>query len=304
MFRLFSIGFVVFWAVSGLLPVTSAIQAEEPSSPQTLLLWPEGAPGAVGELPLEKPTRTVYPASEKLSNQCGVVICPGGAYGGLSMDHEGHKIARWFNSFGVNAFILKYRLGKRYPHPTPMHDVQRAIRYVRAHSQKFRVDEKRIGVIGFSAGGHLASTAATHFDAGTPGAKDPVDQKSCRPDFAILCYPVITMDLNYTHRGSRNNLLGGDPDAKLVHSLSNELQVTPESSPCFLLHTWEDQAVPAMNSVLFYQAMLKQKVKGELHLFQTGPHGVGLAPNIPGTSAWTGLAENWMKVNGWTKPQK
>ncbi len=274
----------------------------EPLAPlQTILLWPEGAPGAVGELPEDKPTITVYPVSRGSSNSCGVVVCPGGGYGGHAMTHEGHEIASWFNSFGVTAFVLKYRLGKRYPHPAPMHDVQRAIRYVRAHSKDYGIEENRIGVIGFSAGGHLASTAATHFDAGDPQAEDHVNQKSCKPDFAILCYPVITFTKACMHKGSRNNLLGSKPAPALVESLSNELQVTPQTSPTFLFHTLEDQAVPVMNSILFYEAMIKHGVKGELHLFQTGRHGVGLAKNIPGTSAWTGLVENWMNANGWTK---
>lgn len=279
----------------------SLCNAEPLASLETILLWPEGAPGAVGELPEDKPTITVYPVSRGSSNKCGVIVCPGGGYGGHAMAHEGHEIASWFNSFGVTAFVLKYRLGKRYPHPAPMHDVQRAIRYVRAHSKQLNIEENRIGVIGFSAGGHLASTAATHFDRGNPRAEDHVDHKSCQPDFAILCYPVITFTKDCMHRGSRNNLLGNNPDPQLVELLSNELQVTPQTSPTFLFHTLEDQAVPVMNSVLFYEAMIKHGVKGELHLFQTGRHGVGIAKKIPGTSAWTGLVEKWMHANGWTK---
>ena len=268
---------------------------------KTVLLWPDGAPGAVGDLPEDKPTLTIYPVSRGSANKCGVIVCPGGGYGGHAMEHEGHEIASWFNSFGVTAFVLKYRLGKRYPHPAPLTDAQRAIRYVRSHSKELGVEENRIGVIGFSAGGHLCSTTATHFDAGNPKAKELINQKSCRPDFAILCYPVITLTKDCMHRGSRNNLLGSNPDPKLVESLSSELQVTPQTPPTFLFHTLEDKAVPPMNSILFYQAMIEQGVKGELHLFQTGPHGVGLASKIPGTSAWPGLVENWMNANGWTK---
>ncbi len=297
----FSVLFSPVLAMLVLATPPSSVVAESLAPLQTLLLWPDGAPGAVGELPQDRPTMTVYPVSRGSANRCGVVVCPGGGYGGHAMAHEGHEIASWFNSFGVTAFVLKYRLGKRYPHPAPIQDLQRAIRYVRAHAKEFNVEENRIGVIGFSAGGHLASTAATHFDAGKPNDQDHVNRKSCRPDFAILCYPVITMKLNYTHRGSRNNLLGPNPDPALVESLSNELQVTPQTPPTFLFHTEQDQAVPVMNSILFYEAMIEHGVKGELHLFQTGRHGVGLAKKIPGTSAWTGLVENWMNANGWTK---
>ncbi len=284
-----------------ILLMPSLCKAEPLAPLQTILLWPNGAPGAIGELPEDKPTLTIYPVSRGSSNKCGVVVCPGGGYGGHAMSHEGHEIAGWFNSFGVTAFVLKYRLGKRYPHPVPIQDLQRAIRYVRAHAKDFHVEKNRIGVIGFSAGGHLASTAATHFDAGNAKAADLLDRESCKPDFAILCYPVITMNLNYTHKGSRNNLLGQNPDPKLVKLLSNELQVTSQTAPTFLFHTLEDQAVPVMNSVLYYEAMIKHGVKGELHLFQTGRHGVGLAKKIPATSSWTTLVENWLNANGWTK---
>jgi acetyl esterase/lipase len=179
-----------------------------------------------------------------------------------------------------------------------MQDVQRAIRIVRSRAQEWGVAPDRIGVWGFSAGGHLASTAATHFDPGDPNAADPIDRVSCRPDFAILCYPVITLTEPYTHRGSRDNLLGPNPDPKLVELLSNERHVTDQTPPTFLFHTDADTGVPAENSLMFYQALRKAGVPAEMHIFQTGPHGVGLAQGDPALSVWPRLLENWLRDRG------
>ncbi|MCG6155158.1 alpha/beta hydrolase [Rubinisphaera margarita] len=274
------------------------IRAEDLVTPTTVELWPDGAPAAKGDEPADRPTVTVYQPSVRFDKKCAVIVCPGGGYGGHAMGHEGAEIAGWLNSNRVTAFVLKYRLAP-YQHPVPMHDVQRAIRHVRANAKEYGIDPNKVGVLGFSAGGHLASTAVTHFDEGNSEASDPVDQQSCRPDFGILCYPVITMKTPTTHGGSRKNLLGSDPPEDLVELMSNELQVTDKTPPTFLFHTFEDTAVPPLNSVLFYQAMIEHKVPGELHIFQAGRHGVGLGRSIPATNAWSTLAENWMRSNSW-----
>ena len=215
-----------------------------------------------------------------------MVVCPGGGYGHLAIDHEGEQIARWLNSFGVAGFVLKYRIAPRYHHPAPLQDAQRAIRMVRSRTSEFGVMPDRVGIWGFSAGGHLAATAATHFDAAT------------RPDFAILAYPVISFTTPYTHKGSLRNLLGDNPDPRLVESLSNELQVTSQTPPTFLFHTNADTGVPPENSVLFYLALRKAGVPAEMHIYQNGPHGVGLAPADLVLSSWSRRLADWMGERG------
>jgi acetyl esterase/lipase len=216
----------------------------------------------------------------------------------LAVDHEGHQVARWLNSIGVAAFILKYRLGPRYRHPAPLQDAQRSIRYVRAHAAEFGIAPGRIGIMGFSAGGHLASTAATHFDAGNPAASDSLERAGSRPDFAILAYPVISFTTEYVHRGSRQHLLGDTPDAQLMEKLSNETQITAQTPPVFLFHTSEDTAVPPENSVLFYMALRKAGVPAEMHIFERGRHGVGLAPLDRALAEWPDLLANWLMNRG------
>jgi len=273
------------------------LQTARAAEPKTELLWPKGAPGAKGDTEKDKPTLIIY-MPEK-ANGAGIVICPGGGYGGLAMGHEGADMAKWFNSLGVTAFILNYRhRGKGYGHPAPIDDAQRAMRTVRSRAEEWKIDPARIGILGFSAGGHLASTAGTHFDKGKSDADDPIDRASCRPDFLILGYPVISLTTAYTHQGSKSNLLGPDAAAKLVESLSNENQVTADTPPTFLMHTDADSGVPPENSVLFYMALRRAKVPAEMHIFEKGPHGVGLAPNIPGVSAWPSLCAEWMRGRG------
>jgi len=268
------------------------------NEPQTIVLWPEGAPGAVGNEDADRPTLTVYLPPADRAVPTGVVVCPGGGYAKLAMDHEGRQVAEWLNSLGVAAFVLKYRLGPRYRHPAPLEDAKRALRLVRSRAGEFRIAPDRIGVWGFSAGGHLASTLATHFDAGNPTAADPVERVSCRPDFAILAYPVISFASEYAHKGSRRNLLGDNPDPALVENLSNEKQVTAQTPPTFLFHTNEDQGVPAENSVLFYLALRRAGVPAELHIYERGRHGVGLAPNDPVLSSWPQRLADWLRVRG------
>jgi acetyl esterase/lipase len=259
------------------------------AEPATELLWPEGAPGALGNEDRDKPSLTIYLADAAKRNGTAVVVCPGGGYRNLAMDHEGRQVAQFLNSIGISAFVLKYRLGPRYHHPIELGDAQRAIQIVRSRAREFNIAANRVGIMGFSAGGHLASTAGTHFDAAT------------RPDFLILCYPVISFD-EYAHAGSRQNLLGENPDPKLVESLSNYKQVTPQTPPTFLFHTDADTSVPAENSVLFYMALRKARVPAELHIFEKGAHGVGLAPKDPVLSMWPLLLNNWFKTRGLLTP--
>ncbi len=268
------------------------------AEPQTLLLWPDGAPGAVGNEDADRPSLTVYLPPADKAVPTGVIVCPGGGYVKLATDHEGRQVAAWLNSLGVAAFVLKYRLAPRYRHPAPLTDAKRALRIVRSRAAEFRIAPDRIGVWGFSAGGHLASTLATHFDDGDPGAADPVERVGCRPDFVILAYPVISLNTEYVHKGSRRSLLGDDPDPALLESLSNEKQITPRTPPTFLFHTNEDKGVPAENSVLFYLGLRKAGVPAELHIYERGRHGVGLAADDPVLSTWPGRLADWLRIRG------
>jgi acetyl esterase/lipase len=268
---------------------------------QTVLLWPNGAPGSQGNQPEDIPTLTIYLPDTGKAVQTGVVVCPGGGYVHLAMQKEGTDIADWLNSIGIAAFVLKYRLGPRYHHPIEMWDGQRAVRYVRYHAKDYGIAPDRVGIWGFSAGGHLASTIGTHFDNGKAQAPDPVDRVSCRPDFMVLAYAVISFDTPYVHKGSMHALLGDHPDPKLVRYLSNELQVTPQTPPTFLFSTDEDTGVPCENSVLFFLALRKNHVPAEMHIFQPGPHGVGLAPTRAALSIWPTLLANWFRTRGLLK---
>jgi acetyl esterase/lipase len=274
------------------------VSAAGADRPAVEWLWPKGAPGAVGNEAADRPSLTVFlPPAEKATG-AAVVICPGGGYGVVVDTYEGREPAEWLNKRGVAAFVLRYRVAPRYHHPAPLQDVQRALRLVRARAKEWGVDPQRLGVWGFSAGGHLASTAATHFDDGKADADDPIDRAGCRPDFAILCYPVITMEPPYTHGGSRQNLLGKAPDPKLVEDLSNERRVTTKTPPAFLFHTGEDTAVPAENSVRFYLALRQAGVPAELHVYEKGRHGVGLALSDPVLSSWPDRLAAWLEVRG------
>lgn len=261
-------------------------------------LWPDGAPGALGDEAVDRPKITVYLAPKDKATGAAVVICPGGGYRVVAADHEGKQVAEWLNSLGVSAFVLQYRLGERYRHPAPLQDAQRAIRMVRSRAKEWGVLPGRVGILGFSAGGHLASTAATHFDDGQPGAADPVERESSRPDFAVLCYPVISLYDPPAHSGSRRNLLGEPADSALVELLSSERQVTPRTPPTFLWSTADDTAVPVENSILFFQALRRAGVGAALHVFPHGKHGLGLAPGDPVVSQWPALCARWMESLG------
>ncbi len=228
------------------------------------------------------------------------IVCPGGAYVNLA-PHEGKPVAQWLSSLGITGFVLKYRLGPKYHHPVELEDAQRAIRLVRSRAAQWNLDPKRIGILGFSAGGHLASCAATHFDDGQPDAPDAIDQSGSRPDLAILIYPVITLHDPYAHRPSRENLLGDHPDPDLVEWLSSDRQVTPNTPPCFLVHTADDGTVAVENSLLFAMACRRNGVPVELHVFEHSPHGFGLGGNDPQLSVWPTLAAHWLEKHGFAK---
>jgi acetyl esterase/lipase len=265
------------------------------------LLWPAGAPGAKGDATGDKPSLTLYLPEKDKATGVGIVICPGGGYGGLALDHEGEQVGKWLNSIGVAGFVLQYRhhgSGAGYGHPAPIQDAQRAIRMVRSRAKEWGVDPNRVGILGFSAGGHLASTAATHFNETFYEAKDEIDKAGCRPDFAVLIYPVITMRAPYTHQGSVQNLLGSNPSQEMLDKFSNELQVTPQTPPTFLLSTWQDTAVPPENSIQFYLALRKAKVPAELHIFEKGSHGLGLGRDGLAMSNWPNLCVEWFRARG------
>ena len=263
-------------------------------------LWAGKAPGAVGDKPEDIPVITPYLPPDGKANGTAVVVFPGGGYQHLAMEKEGSDVANWLATNGVTAFVVRYRLGPTYHHPIELGDAQRAIRTVRARASEWGVDPARVGIIGFSAGGHLASTAGTHFDAGNRQGSDPIERVSSRPDFMILMYPVITMRADsVTHQGSRLNLLGANPDPALERLLSNETQVTRQTPPTFIVHASDDRTVPVQNAILFYQALRTNGVPAEMHVFEYGGHGFGLAPADPVIAAWTTLAESWMRKHRW-----
>lgn len=255
-------------------------------------LWPDGVPGATdagdGDVP-----QLILTKADSDKATAGVVIIPGGGYWMRAIDHEGYQIADWFADMGITSVICTYRVrgegngGKGYGHPYPMMDAQRAIQTMREKAADWNVDADRVGVIGFSAGGHLASTVSTHFADTDSGI-------SSRPDFSIICYPVIAFDANHTHKGSQKNLLGENADAELIASLSNEKQVTKETPPTFLFHTGEDTVVPVRNSLVYYQACVDAGVPAEMHVFPEGRHGVGLANGFEGANLWPDLCKAWL----------
>ena len=271
--------------------------------PSSVPLWPEG------ETPFSEKSATetghpkldIYRPPGETANGSAMVVCPGGGYGGLALDHEGRQIAQWLNSHGTSAFVLHYRLGSDgYHFPAQLADVQRAIRLVRTGAIEYGVDPSRIGIMGFSAGGHLASMAATLFDEKPCEPRDAIDQSSARPDFAVLCYPVIAMNEEFTHKGSRRNLLGPEKenDGEAARQVATHLKVTAATPPTFLFHTSADTVVPCENSIRFFQALTKCGVPCELHIYQDGPHGVGLFHGDPILSTWSGHLYDWLRTNG------
>jgi acetyl esterase/lipase len=296
--------------------VVGPLRAQD-QSPEVVLLWPEGAaeskdvseteqtnergkPGSPDRAirNVTQPSLEIFRAEKP--NGAGVLIMPGGGYGSVVIDKEGREVARWFNSIGITAAVLKYRLPNtathRFGEEVPLRDAQRALRYVRSKAADWGLQTNRIGAIGFSAGGHLASTLGTQFDDGNATATDPVDRISCRPDFLILGYAVISMDSAITHQGSRNSLLGKNPSAELVQRFSNELQVRPNTPPVFIFCAADDEAVVPENSIRFYQAARAAKVSAELHIFETGSHGFALRPGRRAGLTWPKLCEAWLQA--------
>ena len=263
-------------------------------------LWPNGAPGALGNTTNDIPTLTPYLPDGTNATGAALVICPGGGYAHLA-PHEGNDYALWLNQHGVTCFVLKYRLGSDgYRHPAMLHDAARAVRWVRAHAADYKIDPHRVGIMGSSAGGHLASTLMTHFDSGDAGSSDVIERQSSRPDLGILCYAVITMG-KYTHQGSKFYLLGTNPPPELVRSLSNELQVTTNTPPCFVWATDEDNAVPMENSLMFVEALRKNHVPFDFHIYEKGRHGIGLKDKPPflHPHPWANDCIFWLKQRGY-----
>ncbi|MBL3658016.1 alpha/beta hydrolase [Fulvivirga sediminis] len=276
-----------------LIAMNSYAQEQEPLE---IALYPEGTPNALGNKTKDIPMLYYYPSAYEGVLKTAVVICPGGGYTHLAIEKEGFKMAQWFNSFGVSAIVLKYRLGgDGYKNPVPLQDVQQALRVVRSKAEEWHIATEKVGVMGFSAGGHLASTVATHWDLGDPLAKDQLQRLSCRPDFVILGYPVVTMEDDFTHKGSKKALLGDEPDADLVKKLSNETQINEKTPPAFIFHTYEDGAVPVQNSLQFYSAMVAAGVPGELHIYQKGGHGLGFGPESSSYFTWRETCSRWLE---------
>lgn len=291
----------------------SLLSAHAQTAPDIIPLWPEGVPGQphAGTPPEETvdgrvshvhvPTIAHY-APSAAANGTAIIICPGGGYSHLSMQHEGSVIAAWLGRFGVTTFVLKYRLGD-WGHPAPLQDVLRAVRIVRSRAKEFGVDPDRIGVLGSSAGGHLTASAGTLFasPAGKTGAA--LDAVSARPDFIVLLYPVITMHDPFAHAGSRRHLLGDHVTPEAAAFLSVEEQVTAATPPAFIIHTQEDKVVPVENSLMFYQALRRAGVPAELHLYEKGPHGIGIDRGPGATAEWPKQAEAWLRARGLLSPK-
>jgi len=285
------------------------VYSQAPDNPKAIPLWPEGVPGAIANAAPEEllpegrlagvhvPTLTVFPAPAAGATRTAVIVCPGGGYRRLAFDHEGIAVATWLNSLGVSAFVLKYRL-QEYGHPAPLRDVLRAVRLLRSGAATWGIDPQRIGVLGFSAGGHLASSAGTMFDAPEGRTGSELDKVSARPDFLVLVYPVITLSGPLANSGSRESLLGKSPSPELVDALSTHLRVTDRTPPTFLVHGGTDTTVPADNSILFYSALRRSGVPAEMHLYQEGPHGIGLRPGFGPMSGWPDHCAEWMKARG------
>jgi acetyl esterase/lipase len=281
--------------------------ADEVPHGTTILLWPEGAPGAAGTQEQDKPHLEFFGASPDAKLKDGlhtaVIVCPGGGYTNLSYDKEGTRIAEWLNLQGISAFVLSYRLSPRYQFPAPLLDGQRAIRWVRSHAAEYAIAPDRIGLWGFSAGGHLVGMLGTHFDAGNASATDPVERVSDRADFAISAYGALTTDPSVV-KPDPSGPMGPHPPAAMLEAVSPEKHVTAQTPPFFLYATGTDQRVPVLSSVVFYTALQKAGVPAELHIFEQGPHGTALAQSYPALSEWTSQLTNWLRLHGWLQPQK
>ena len=285
------------------LPLRQFLRGADPPSREDaeIPLWAGAAPGALGVTPEDQPSLTPFIAPKPAATGAAVLIFPGGGYEHLAWDKEGTNVARWLNGLGVSAFVVRYRLGPRYHYPTMLLDACRAMRVVRLRAREWNLDSSKIGVMGFSAGGHMASMAATQWSAGDSASADVVERVSSRPDLAMLVYPVITMTLPSAHGGSRRNLIGEHPDEQLVRATSSEQRVTHDTPPTFIVATSDDATVPVQNSLMFYGALRSAGVPAELHVLETGPHGFGLAPSDSSLSTWLAMCESWLKRRGWAR---
>ena len=299
-----------------LLLFTTLLTSNSFSQNPVLKVWPKGVPGSIrNDTYSEKvtesngipsryekvtdPSLTVFLPSADKATGTAVIICPGGGYGGLAFDHEGYAIARWLNDNGIAGIILKYRLPSdlimKDKSAGPLQDAQEALRIIRRNNEHWKIDPHKIGVIGFSAGGHLASTLSTHF---AEKVYENSDTTSARPDFSLLIYPVISFDASFTHMGSRKNLIGDNPSKDAIDHFSNELQITDKTPPAFLVHSSDDKAVPVKNSIVYYEGLIKNKITAEMHVFQKGGHGYGLSVDNGTQASWPDLCIRWMKANG------
>lgn len=286
---------VVFMIVS--LSIIGCASQSRVDTARVELLWPKAAPGQKNIFEGDMPTLTYYLPPKEAASGAAVVICPGGGYRDLAMNHEGHEVAKWLNSLGIAGFILRYRHnGDGYLHPAPLQDAQRAIRAVRSRAAEFNIDRNKIGIIGFSAGGHLASTAGTHFTENSYHPRDAVDEVSCRPDFMILLYASVSLLEKGRHGGSLRHILGENPAGELVRSLSNETQVTAETPPAFLVHCKDDPICPAEHSIDFCQALQKAGVEAEICLYEKGGHGFGLGRKNNPASSWPARCAVWLRT--------
>jgi acetyl esterase/lipase len=294
----------------------SLIMTNSFSQNTVLKLWPNGIPGSIKDetykqVPAEPkdigtiyskvsdPTLTVYlPPADKATGTA-VLICPGGGYSIVAFNHEGILIAKWLNENGIAGIVLKYRLPSdlimKDKSIGPLQDAQEAMRVIRRNSTEWKINPRKIGVIGFSAGGHLASTLSTHY---AEKVYDVADTTNARPDFSLLIYPVISFDASFTHMGSRINLIGNNPTDDAIKHFSNELQIDARTPPAFMVHSSDDDAVPVKNSLVYYENLVKNKIPAEMHIFQKGGHGYGLAINKGTQSAWPELCIRWLNMNG------
>ena len=304
-----AIAALLFFVVCSFARSFSQTTAQEPASAvaaephgEIQYLWPNGAPGAAGSEEQDKPHLEIF-GGYGPGPHTAVVVCPGGGYTHLAYDKEGTRIAEWLNLRGITAFVLTYRLAPRYHYPAPILDGYRSVRWVRSHATEYGVNPDRIGMWGFSAGGHLVGIVGTHFDSGDPQAADPIDRVSDRPDFVISSYGGLTLQSGVAKPTAMSSLLGENAPQKLKDEMSPDLHVTAKTPPYFLYATTTDQSVPVLSSVVFYTALVRAGVPAEMHIFQEGPHGTGLAQSYPALSVWPDLLENWLSLNGWIAPK-
>jgi acetyl esterase/lipase len=288
-------------------PAAPSIADQLPHGSVTML-WDGDAPGAQGTTTADKPQLEFFgaPGEGKLADgkRTAVIVCPGGGYTQVVLGKEGVRIAEWLNGQGISAFVLTYRIAPKYSYPYPILDGQRAVRWVRAHAQEYGIAPNRIGVWGFSAGGHMVGVLGTRFDSGKPDASDPVERVSDRPDFAISSYGGLTLDPKVAKPGAMKSLLGPNPTPEVVAEMSPEKNVTKDTPPYFLYATQTDQSVPVLSSVVFFEALTRAGVPAEMHIFELGPHGTALGGAYPALSIWPDILRNWLRINGWLAPQK